>query len=380
MITGRKIRVGVLLGGASAEREISLASGQMIARHLPADRYEVALFDTLALMAGHPGLAPELAQRAQALLMGDTAPAQHQEQSDGLPGPFRQEIRAAVAAAVPATEALAIGGSCARIDVAFIALHGPYGEDGTLQGMLELIGIPYVGSGVLASALAMDKAMAKKVLAANDIPVPEGVVIENDDGDAAARRSAEKRLPAFVKPVRQGSSVGMTLVRDAGELESALLDGFRFDTRVLVEEYLVGRELTVGVLGNRRLTPLPVVEIVSSRDFFDFRAKYDPQLSEEICPADLAPADARAAQDLALRAHRALDCRGLSRTDMILTEDRGMVVLEVNTLPGMTVNSLLPKAAAAAGIPFGTLLDWLVRLALGEEPEAPLSPEGRLAR
>jgi D-alanine-D-alanine ligase len=364
---GRRIRVGVLLGGASGEREISLASGRMIAEHLPRDRYEVVLFDTLALMAAHPKLSPELAERARALLEGRPLGETFEREHRALPAAFQQQASCAAAAAAPATEALEVADGQRRIDVAFIALHGPYGEDGTLQGMLELIGIPYVGSGVLASALAMDKTMARKVLAAEGVPVARGVVVERDEPDEDALARAHALVPAFVKPSRQGSSLGMSLVRRGEELEPALRRAFDYDTRVLVEEQLVGRELTVAVIGNRPPTPLPVVEIVARREFFDYRAKYDPELSNEICPADLDPRETEAVQALALRAHRALDCRGLSRVDMILTPDRGAVVLEVNTLPGMTVNSLLPKAARAAGIPFGELLDRLVRLALGEE-------------
>jgi D-alanine-D-alanine ligase len=361
--SGRRIRVGVLLGGASAEREISLASGRMIAEHLPRDRYEVVLFDTLALMAGNPKLTTGLAQKARALLGHGVAP--QQEGRDELPASLREEIRGAEAAAAPATDAIQVASGQRRIDVAFIALHGPYGEDGTLQGMLELVGIPYVGSGVLASALAMDKAMARRMLAAEGIPVPRAVVVEEGEREEPELLSRARALiPAFVKPSRQGSSVGMSRVARPEDLAPALSRAFEHDTRVLVEERLEGRELTVGVVGNRRPSALPVVEIIPKRDFFDYRAKYDPDLCDEICPADLARETAEAVQDLALRAHRALDCRGLSRVDMILTRDRGVFVLEVNTLPGMTVNSLLPKAARAAGIPFGELLDRLVRLAL----------------
>ncbi len=364
--SARRIRVGVLLGGASGEREISLASGRMIAAHLPQDRYEVVLFDTLALMAANPRLPEALQRKARALLAHRADREELGPRDRELPAAFQQEIREGAALASPATEAIQLAGAERRIDVAFIALHGPYGEDGTLQGMLELIGIPYVGSGVLASALAMDKAMAKKVLLAEGIPVPRGVVVERDEPAESSLRLAGPFVPAFVKPSRQGSSLGMSLVADPEQLPPALAEAFRHDSRVLVEEQLHGRELTVGVIGNRRLTPLPVVEIVPRREFFDYRAKYDPELCREICPADLAPELTLAVQELALRVHRALDCRGLSRVDMILTEDRGPIVLELNTLPGMTINSLLPRAAQAAGIPFGELLDRLVRLALGE--------------
>jgi D-alanine-D-alanine ligase len=364
---GRLIRVGVLLGGASAEREISLASGRMIAEHLPRDRYEVLLFDSLALMAGNPALPTDLAEKARGLVAHTGAPEALADRSRELPAALQQEMKSTAAEAAPATEAMEMVEGKRRIDVAFIALHGPYGEDGTLQGMLEIVGIPYVGSGVLASALAMDKAIAAKMLAAEGIPVAQAVVIERGELDEETMRRAAALTPTFVKPSRQGSSVGMSPVSDPDELRPALELAFEYDSRVLVEERLDGREITVGVIGNRRLTALPVVEIVPRREFFDYRAKYDPELCEEICPADLPPDVVEKVQDIALRAHRALDCRGYSRVDMILTADRGAVVLEVNTLPGMTINSLFPKAARAAGIPFGELLDLLVRLALGEE-------------
>ena len=367
MSGARRIRVGVLLGGASGEREISLASGRMIAQYLPRDRYEVLLFDTLALMAGNPNLPADLAEKARGLL---THAGGHEElaaRDRELPAAFQQEILSAAAEAAPATEVLQTEAGRQRIDVAFIALHGPYGEDGTLQGMLEILGIPYVGSGVLASALAMDKAMAARMLAADGIPVARAVVLERDTFDDDALRRASAVVPAFVKPSRQGSSLGMSRVLRPQDLRPAVETAFEYDSRVLVEERLEGREITVGVIGNRRLDALPVVEIVPEREFFDYRAKYDPAQCREICPAELAPDVVGQVQELAVRAHRALDCRGYSRTDMMLTPDRGPVVLEVNTLPGMTINSLFPKAASAAGIAFPELLDRLVRLALGEE-------------
>jgi D-alanine-D-alanine ligase len=365
-----RLRVGVLMGGASSEREISLASGKMIAEHLPRDRYDVVMLDTLALMAGNPRIAPELRERARELIEHHASAERLQERDRELPAAFQSEIRQAAAATLPATEAIVPAGGSARIDVAFLALHGPYGEDGTIQGLLDLLGIPYVGSGTLASALAMDKVMAKKVLAAEGVPVPRGIAVEaatfRGDPDGVARDVAAAVMPAVVKPSRQGSSIGMTLVDEPAAMQAALEEALRFDTQAVVEERLRGAEITVGVVGNRELQALPVVEIVPKRAFFDYRAKYDPGLSDEICPARIPAEAAQAAQALAVRTHRALGCRGLSRTDMILTE-AGPVVLELNTMPGMTVNSLLPKAAKAAGIPFGELLDRLVRLALESE-------------
>ncbi len=228
-----------------------------------------------------------------------------------------------------------------------------------------------MGSGTLASALAMDKVMAKKVLAADGVPVPRGLVMDRAAflaaPEAESARAAAAFLPAVTKPARQGSSIGMSLVEKAGEMRAALEKAFAHDARVLVEERLFGTELTVGVLGNGEVEALPVVEIVPKKKFFDYEAKYDPELTDEICPARIPAEAAAKAQDLALRSHRSLGCRGLSRVDMMLTAN-GPVVLEVNTMPGMTVNSLLPKAAKAAGISFPELLDRLVRLAL--EPEA----------
>jgi D-alanine-D-alanine ligase len=356
-----KIRVGVLVGGASHEREISLASGRMIAEHLPRDRYDVVMLDTLALMAQNPRLSPALRERAVALVGRDSHSRRLPEGDASLPAELRAQVEKAADSAEPATAALMATTGGHAIDVAFLALHGPYGEDGTIQGMLEIIGIPYVGSGVLASALAMDKVMAKKVLDADGVRTPRGLVVErarfqSDPEGETARVVA--LVPAVVKPVCEGSSIGMTLVHEPGEMAC--------DSRALVEERVVGTELTVGVLGNRDLTPLPVVEIVSKREFFDYRAKYDPSLSEEICPARIPDAVVTTAQELAMQAHRALGCRGVSRVDMI-QGSAGLVVLEVNTLPGMTVNSLLPKAARAAGIPFPELLDRLVQLALEDE-------------
>ena len=277
----------------------------------------------------------------------------------------------AEAAAAPATRALVpAAGESQGIDVAFLALHGRYGEDGTVQGLLDLLGIPYVGSGTLASALAMDKAMAKKVLAADGLPVPAGAVVDRaafrQDPEGETRRAVAAALPAIVKPVAQGSSVGLSLVETEGAMRAALEKALVHDARALVEERLPGTEITVGVLGNRELQALPVVEIVSKHALFDYESKYDPALSDEICPARIPEEVAGVARDLALRAHRSLGCRGLSRTDMIVSP-RGPVILEVNTLPGMTVNSLLPKAARQAGLSFAELLDRLVTLALERE-------------
>jgi len=356
-----RIRVGVLTGGASAERDISLAAGAQIAASLPSDRYEVVLLDPLAFMLHNPSITAEQREQARRLAAGGAV----LEPAHQLPRGLESQIESASRALVPATRVIANEGE--PIDVVLLALFGTWGEDGRIQGLLDTLGVPYTGSGVLASALAMDKEMAKRILAVAGLDVPRGVVLRGTGrDDLASARSVG--LPTFVKPVANGSSVGASIVEHEGELRPAIELAFRYEppgpnARVLVEERLVGRELTVAVIGNDELQPLPVIEIKTKRAFFDYSAKYDAGESEEICPAEIPDQAAKRAQEIAKRAHLALGCRGMSRTDLIWSGDR-LAVLEVNTTPGMTANSLLPKAARAAGIEFGDLLARLVDWAL----------------
>ena len=352
----KKIRVGVLTGGASAERDISLATGAQIKRELPADKYEVVLLDPLAFMVRNRSLTDQQRAQAQELLSGGG----HVASGRPLPIGLEKEIESASRALVPATRVIA--DSSEPLDVVLIALHGTWGEDGRIQGLLDTLGIPYTGSGVLASALAMDKVMAKTVLNASGLDVPRGAVVTSAAGaDLEAARAVG--LPAFVKPVAGGSSVGAAIVRKPEDLAPAIDEALRYDDRAMVEEYLKGTELTVAVIGNDVLGALPVIEIVTQREFFDYQAKYDAGASEEIVPARVPDDVAKRAQELAIHAHRALGCRHMSRTDFVWVGDR-MVALEVNTIPGMTANSLLPKAAKAAGIGFGDLLTRLIEWAL----------------
>ena len=360
-----KIRVGVLMGGASAERQISLVSGMGIASHLTPDRYEVVMLDPLALMANNPALSEEQRMLARSLLAGDRQPEALPARDRELPEAMQAQMQQAASALVPATAALSATPAGERIDVAFIALHGPWGEDGKLQGLLDILGIPYTGSGVLASALAMDKAMAKTVLAANGLDVPEGEIVTSPSDRPAIAP------PSVVKPVASGSSFGMTMVDDAAAYPAAIAEALKYDHRALVEERIRGRELTVGVIGLDLLEALPVIEIVPKRGSFDYRAKYDSSESDELCPAPIPDEVARRAQDFAIRAHRALGCRGISRADLMWDGQR-LAILEVNTMPGMTPNSLVPKAAKVAGISYGELVDRLVGWALAEQ-----EPRGR---
>jgi D-alanine-D-alanine ligase len=350
----KKIRVGILTGGASAERDISLATGAQIAASLPSGRFETVLLDPLALMSRNQSISDDLREQAAELLQSGGIVQRPRE----LPKGLEDHIVSAEKAIVPASAAMS--NSAGPVDVVILALHGTWGEDGRIQGLLDTIGIPYTGSGVLASALAMDKVMAKRVLASEGIDVPRGVVVTSASGEDLSQAQSVG-LPVFVKPVASGSSVGAAIVTSAEQLAPAIVDALRYDERALVEELLTGTELTVAVIGNDDLTPLPVIEIVTKREFFDYTAKYSAGESEEIVPARVPDDVARRAQDIAVRAHKALGCRGMSRTDLMWSGDR-MATLEVNTIPGMTANSLLPKAARAAGIQFGDLLarfvDW----------------------
>jgi D-alanine-D-alanine ligase len=357
--SGRKIRVGVLAGGASAERQISLASGMGILEHLDPQRYEVVMLDPLALMADNPALTEAQRALGRHLATGGGTPEALPARDQELPAAMQDQMTRASSALMPATGALLPPAGGPRIDVAFIALHGPWGEDGKLQGLLDTLGIPYTGSGVLASALAMDKVMAKIVLAANGLDVPEGEVVTSADDVPSIPP------PSVVKPVENGSSVGVTMVDDAAGYPKAIALALQYDRRALVEERIGGRELTVGVIGLDELVALPVIEIVPKRAFFDYRAKYDPSASDELCPAPIPDEIARHAQAVAIRAHKALGCSGISRADLMWDGTR-MVVLEVNTMPGMTPNSLVPKAAKVAGITYGALVDRLIGWALAE--------------
>jgi len=343
------------MGGTSAEREVSLSTGRQVLQALDPERYEAFAVDTAYLHLR--GLA---APEAPAEL--DTPGA------DAEPGPVSApRLPSGDALVLPSPGEPPLVGKN-RPDVALICLHGRFGEDGTIQGMLELLGIPYTGSGVLASALAMDKTMAKKLFQVEGIPTPPSVTLK---GHGEATRylntlragTAEVTCPAVVKPSRQGSTIGISIVHDAAEMPAALDTALEFDSEVLVEKFVQGMEITGPVIGNDELECLPLVEIVPASGFYDYEAKYTAGATDEICPARLSPEQTREAQELAARSHRALGCRGFSRTDMLVADD-GIWVLEVNTIPGMTPTSLLPRSAEAAGISFSRLLDRMIELAL----------------
>lgn len=251
------------------------------------------------------------------------------------------------------------------VDAAFICLHGRGGEDGSVQGALELAGIPYTGSGILASAAAISKAMSKTIFRTEGIPVAEDVAVSRGEllegGLERIARGIGRDLgfPCIVKPDREGSSVGTGVARNHDELEVALEEAFALDELVLVEEYVEGREVTVGILGMEE-TVLPVLEVCALKGIYDYQCKYTAGMTEYLVPAPIDDRLAESLQDLSLRAHRSLRCQGISRVDFMLDDEGRPYCLEVNTLPGMTELSLVPKAAAAAGISFERVVEMIL--------------------
>ena len=254
------------------------------------------------------------------------------------------------------------------VDVAFIASHGKFGEDGTVQGLLEIMGIPYVGSGVLASALAMNKIMSKKVFEFEQIRTPKWLPVDQYTDLDRIHEQVETVFAGvdhlIVKPASQGSSIGLTLVKERQDLLPALHLALQYDTEVLIEEAISGTELTVAIWGNHELTVLPCIEIVSSNEFYDYEAKYAVNMSKHLIPARIAPAVEAEAKAMAVKAHRALGCRGISRSDFFADKEGRCWLLEVNTLPGMTGTSLVPDAAKAIGYSYADLVEKLIQLAL----------------
>jgi len=294
--------VGVLMGGSSAEREVSLRTGAAILAALRRSGHRAVGVDAGA------DLPRVLARR--------------------------------------------------KVGVAFIALHGRGGEDGTVQGLLECLGIPYTGSGVLASALAMDKKQSKWVFRAHGLPTPDFEVLGR--GTRGAWPLARLEPPVVVKPICEGSSVGISVVRSRGALARALKAAFRYDPEALVETYVPGRDLTVGILGD---LPLAVVEMRPRGGFYGYGPKYDAGATEYLVPAPLTARQTARTREVALAAHRALGCRGASRVDFRLDERGRPQLIEVNTIPGMTATSLLPKSADAAGIGFDELVNRILAAA-----------------
>lgn len=306
-------RIGVLLGGRSAERDVSLRTGDAIYRALINKGFNAVKID----------VGPDIAEK------------------------IKEE----------------------KVELAFLALHGPYGEDGTIQGLLEMLDIPYTGSNVLASAVAMDKITTKKLLVYEGLPTPKfHVIYSRNIRKTGINKQKEEllqkiALPFVVKAPTQGSTIGIYFVRTLDEIVPAISEALRYGKEVLIEEMVDGVEVTASVLGNDEPVALPLIEIVSATGVYDYQAKYTVGLSDHIIPPRLPDDIQNTIKDLAVKAYLALGCRGLSRVDFIVTPKGQAYILEVNTIPGMTETSLFPDAAKAAGINFSDLIEKLVQLA-----------------
>jgi D-alanine-D-alanine ligase len=340
-----RIRVAILTGGRSSEHEIALASARSVVDSLDPERYEAVAIEIGrdGRWALEPGSRGELTNGGPALRDSGGKPQAPAEAAGTLPVPVRETTPAMLG----------------EVDVVFPVLHGPFGEDGTVQGLLELAGVPYVGAGVAASALCMDKDLMKAVLRDRGIPVARNVTLrpgepwENPFG-----------FPVFVKPARLGSSVGITKATTPEELDAGVELAFRHDEKVLVEEFVDGVEVECGVLGNE--TPLPSLpgEIVAHADWYDFGAKYDEGGMELVIPPRLDDEVVDRIQELSVRAFVATDCEGMARVDCFVRGDGEVLINELNTIPGFTATSVYAKLFAASGIAYPELLDRLIQLAL----------------
>jgi D-alanine-D-alanine ligase len=299
----RKRKIAVMMGGLSREREISLKTGKAILKALGEKGYSVTSLD----------VGSDIAEKL---------------------------VRE-------------------KIECAFLALHGRFGEDGTIQGMLELMRIPYTGSGVLASALAMHKIMSKKFFLFDKIPTPRFEVFQRKEIKKDLTKLTFLPLPVVVKPAREGSTIGVSIVKREEDLGPALKKAGEYDEEILVEEFVKGKEITVGILED---IPLPVIEIVPKSGFYDYTAKYTKGETQYIVPARIPREKYLAAQEMSLKAFQLLGCSGVARVDLMTDENENPYVIDVNTMPGMTETSLLPKAALYAGIPFADLVE---RILLG---------------
>ncbi|MYL28593.1 MULTISPECIES: D-alanine--D-alanine ligase [Halobacillus] len=305
------MKIAVLYGGTSGEREVSLSTGKGIIQALENKGHEVTAID----------FSPDKLDQVTAL----------------------------------------------DVDLVFIGLHGRFGEDGRIQGLLDMKGLPYVGSGVLASALAMDKAKSKQIFSRNGLNTAESAVFDVTDESRWSMIEGtikqQFQLPFVIKPNQEGSTLGLTIVKDEADIAGAVRTAAQSDSMILVEDYVKGREVTVPVMGHRgEEKALPVIEIIPKNDYYDFDSKYQPGGSEHIVPAEL-PADITARlQEDAVRAHQLLGCEVYSRVDFIINDKHEPVILEVNTLPGMTPTSLFPDAAAEIGLSYDDLIQSFVDL------------------
>ncbi len=346
MNTPAKIRIAVLFGGRSGEHEVSLRSAESVLQALDSQRYEV-----VPIGITHEGRWLSSGNPMKALAPKETI---QKELSDGKPAAISAEVRTARA-----------------FDVVFPVLHGTYGEDGTIQGLLELADLPYIGAGVLGSAVGMDKDVMKRLLRDAGLPIVEYWALLASGIDSFVRdRSGNLPYPVFVKPANLGSSVGITKAHNAGELPAALAAAAQFDRKIVVERGIDAREIEVAVLGNDNPEVSVPGEVIPAREFYDYQAKYVSDDSRILIPAPLTESQAKEARELGRKVFQVLECSGLGRVDLFLEKSTGKYyVNEINTLPGFTSISQYPKLWAASGLPYPKLLDRLVELAFERHAE-----------
>jgi D-alanine-D-alanine ligase len=356
-MNAKRLRVGVLFGGRSGEHEVSIASANSVIRALDPEKYEAV---------------PIGITKDGRWLVGDTAQKM-------LPEVLKKGHRVILPADPSAGSLMSVGESPARpalrVDVVFPVLHGTFGEDGTVQGLLELAGVPYVGAGVLASSVGMDKDVQKRLFRDARLPIVNFLAFSRGEWErdrrgvqrAVARRF---RFPVFVKPATLGSSVGMTKAHDAKEFPVAMDLAAEFAQKILVERAVNAREIEVSVLGNENPEVSVPGELIPHREFYDYTAKYLEEGTKQQIPAKLKPGQTRKIQDYARRAFRAIEGRGMARVDFFLERGTGKIYInEVNTIPGFTSISMYPKMWEASGVPYGKLIDRLIELAIEEHQE-----------
>lgn len=305
----KKLKVAVLMGGDSSEHEVSLLSGKEVVKNLDRNKYHIT-----------PLLISKSGKGIEKILN-------------------------------------------LKVDVVFIALHGKYGEDGSVQGLLETLRLPYTGPGVFASAIGIDKIAFRKIMESERLPIPKFTFLKKRDNIKKIKKILGSP-PYFVKPFNQGSSVGASPVKSIKNLDKALKLAFKYSDTVLIDEYLNGLELTCAVIGNENPKPLPVIEIRPLKgEYFDYLSKYSENGAEETVPARISKVLTKKVQDLAVRVYKAIGCRGFARVDFMLNSKGAPVILEINTVPGLTPASLFPKAALAANMPYPLLLDTIIKYA-----------------
>lgn len=341
-----KLNIVVLMGGKSSEHEISVISGSEVVKRLDPKKYNV-----LPVVVSKDG-NKWLSLTKEELL--------------SLPNPLKFKGTSKEIVRITSDSKLTSANNIhdSKCDLVFIAMHGPFGEDGTVQGLLDLADIKYTGSGVLASAVGMNKSAFRKIMRGENISIPKNIEVKKGEDYKKSIKLIGK-LPYFVKPVGQGSSVGMSIVRKKNDLKKALDLAFKYDKSAFIDEYIKGIELTCAVMGNDKPFALPVIEIIPKKgEFFDYESKYTESGSDEIVPARISKALTKKVQEIAIRVYKAIGCQGFSRVDFLIKNKKTPVVLEVNTIPGLTPMSLFPKAAKAYGLSYPKLLDKVISLSL----------------